>query len=109
LYTKEHDLNGDDHAYTTPVYYRKAYEMKRVEDDYDKKYYVREMEKTEQYQYVKIVDALLKMCGGFVTEVHPLNFYKSEKEKYFEIEVLQGVRRERYTITLVCLRIENKD
>jgi hypothetical protein len=83
--------------------------MKRADENYDKKYYVREMENTEQYQYIKITDALLKVYNGFVTEVHPLNFYKSEKEKYFEIEVLQGVRRERYIITLACLRIENKD
>jgi hypothetical protein len=48
LYTKEYNLNGNDHAYTTPVYYRKSYEMKNVEND-NNKYYMREMEKTEQY------------------------------------------------------------
>jgi hypothetical protein len=84
--------------------------MKRVnEDEQSDKYFVREMEKTEQYQYVKITDALLKVYNGFIPEVHPLKFYKSDKEKYFEIEVLQGIRRERYIITLACLRIENKD
>jgi hypothetical protein len=51
----------------------------------------------------------LKVYNGFLTEVNPLKFYKSEKEKYYEIEVLQGVRCERYIITLACLRIENKD
>jgi hypothetical protein len=46
---------------------------------------VREMEKTEQYQYVKITDALLKVYKGFI----PYTI--------------------RYIITLAYLRIENKD
>jgi hypothetical protein len=45
-YTDEYKLNGLDHAFTTPVYYRKSYEMRPCEND-DGKYYVREMEHTE--------------------------------------------------------------
>jgi hypothetical protein len=45
-YTDEYKLNGADHAFTTPVYYRKGYEMRPCEND-DGKYNVREMEHTE--------------------------------------------------------------
>jgi hypothetical protein len=38
-----------------------------------------------------------------------LTFYKSDKEKYFEIEVVKNSRHERYIITLNQLRIDNKD
>jgi hypothetical protein len=45
-YTDEYHLNGEDHAYSVPVYFRKAYEMRPCVED-DGKYHVREMEVTE--------------------------------------------------------------
>jgi hypothetical protein len=45
-YTEEFNLNCDDHAFSVPVYFRKAYEMKLCGDG-DGKYYLREMELTE--------------------------------------------------------------
>jgi hypothetical protein len=45
-YTDEFHLNGDEHAFSVPVYFRKAYEMELCVND-DGKYYVREMERTE--------------------------------------------------------------
>jgi hypothetical protein len=91
-YTEEHQLNGDEHAFTTPVYYRKSYEMRECDKDDDEKYYVREMESTEQYQYVKIVDALVRRHKSYISVHNPLTFYKSDGDKYFEIEVIQDKR-----------------
>jgi hypothetical protein len=58
---------------------------------------------------VKIVDALLKHVTSYHSEHNPLTFYKSDREKYFEIEVVKNKKHERYIITLNQLRIDDKD
>lgn len=75
-----------DYPYSTPVYFRLPYEMKKWPKE-NIPYYENEMEETKQFTFDKITSALLKTGSKYVECDDYDDFMHSDKLKFYEISV----------------------